>query len=189
MYNNVIIASASSAYVCGLVLSNSINGNVCNNTFVVSNGVSGYTYGISSVLSSTSGFILNNNIVNTKGVSDTYCMASSSSTHISDCSANLFLNSNSASPLIYFYKNGYIYTWAESGTFFGLFSNSSSLNISGDPCFVSSSDFHLQGTSPAKGTGMNGSSWTNFPVNASLEPIDLDQNTRPPGSWSIGAYQ
>lgn len=192
MYNNLLTVKTSTGNTRGLILDGHIIGNTNNNTFIVSNtSPSGSSYGVFVLFNLPSSFIFDNNIIDASGNAlAQYCIYNSYAYFMTECRSNLFYVSG-ASPY-YFKDTSTVYSWTTAGTFFGFFGSSSG-NISGDPLFASSGDYHLKDASPAKNAGLNGltqsPAWPNFPVNASSQPIDLDQNIRPSGGWSIGAYQ
>src|SRR4030042_770071 len=62
-------------------------------------------------------------------------------------------------------------------------------NLNANPLLVSSTDFRLQGSSPAINVGYDASAYTNMD-GSSLWPKDKDGVTRPVGgAWDIGAYE
>ena len=61
----------------------------------------------------------------------------------------------------------------------------------GDPLFVSATDFHLQGTSPAIDAGVLSSVYATFLNRYGISiALDADANSRPAGvAWDLGAYE
>jgi parallel beta-helix repeat protein len=105
--------------------------------------------------------IYNNTIYNNQGASD------ATSIHVSGC-PNTTIRNN----IVYRNIGGISCVDGAQCT--------SSNNLTSDPNFISSSDFHLQSSSPAKDAG----------VSLPEVPCDFDGNGRPAGSaYDIGAYE
>lgn len=63
-------------------------------------------------------------------------------------------------------------------------------SITGDPKFMSSSDYHLQSSSSAVNTGILSPVYATFQSRYGIDiSKDFTNNARPVGSWDIGAYE
>jgi len=153
-----------------------------HNTIAVPTGANSQGFCIQSVDTTVSGITFTNNII--AGAWTNPIRAQTGKNVWAQFDYNDIMPA--ASSLIYFqFGTGTNWTLAQVQSNLGAMTH----GITGDPQFVSGSDFSLQSGSPAKGTGLDlGTTYNQGLLPTTVWPDDIDVGTQAGGAWNMGAY-